>query len=85
MTWDWLRRKTTWAAVAGTLALAGVCYAYVIEAHPALKATFAFLTGLCGLLEALFVADRVSTENAKLLKQVNEVKREILSNAVKEN
>jgi hypothetical protein len=54
--------KTFWAAVSGTLLLAGTCYSFAIDAHPIVKATFAFLTGMCGILEAAFVASRVTTE-----------------------
>ena len=54
--------KTFWAAVSGTLLLAGTCYAFAIDAHPVVKATFAFMTGMCGILEAAFVASRVSAE-----------------------
>jgi len=55
------RTKTFWAAMVGILALAGTCFAFYVEAHPVVKAVLAFLTGVCGILEGVFVASRVSS------------------------
>jgi hypothetical protein len=72
MTWDWLKKKTTWAAAAGVTSLAGTCFAFYVDAHPGLKAGLAFLTGVCGILEAAFVASRVTSENEKTREAVKD-------------
>lgn len=54
--------KSFWALASGMTMLGGTCFSFAIEAHPMVKAGFAFATGACGLLAAYFVADRVTTE-----------------------
>jgi len=61
----WYKQKIFWAAVVATLGLAGTCFAFYFDAHPALKAGLTFATGLCGILEGVFVASHVTAENAE--------------------
>ena len=54
--------KSFWAMVIGIVGAGATCFSFALEAHPILKASFAFATLTCGFLAAYFTADRVTTE-----------------------
>ena len=56
----WWQRKTTYAAIAGTLSVVGTAWAFAIDASPIAKAVLASLSGICGVLEGVFVAARIT-------------------------
>lgn len=56
----WWQQKTTWAAVAGILAVVGSAWSFIIEASPYATAAFATVAGIATVLEGVFIADRVT-------------------------
>lgn len=61
----WLSKKVVWTAIAATLTLAGTCFAPHFTAHPLAQQILAFVTGLCIILEGVFVGGAVVADNVR--------------------
>ncbi len=65
---DWINRKVFWTAIIGGCTLAGACFAPWLDKSLLATAILAFLTGVCGILEKIFVGDAVVAENRATLR-----------------